>query len=211
MVEFDTWRERYAAMSFDDQVRFHSRLWESFPSQRHFDLACVDEFFAAITDPDLHVLEIGGWTGDVASHVIDNDPRVCEWLNVELCKEALISPALRHPEYDAVVQGDFIWNQPQDFFDQYNVLVMSHSIEHMDNRDVAALAPNLNCMKWMYIDTPLPASYRPSWAGYTGTHKLDMSWDELREFWEARGWEVIGQRVNEQEDSLARWFRRVDA
>lgn len=208
MVEFDTWRERYAALSFADQVKFHSLIWENYPRQQHYDLACVDAFFAAIPDQPLQVLEIGGWTGDVADHVLDHDERISEWLNVELCKEALLSVALRHPAYGACVQDDFIWNQPTDFFAPYNVVFMSHSIEHLDRRDLMALAPCLQA-DWLYIDTPLPEDGAVFWMGDASTHKLDMNWRELREFWEARGWTLVGERKNEQEQSMARWFKGV--
>lgn len=207
LVEFDTWRARYTAMSAEEQVAFHSRIWQAYPVQQHYDLDCVDEFFAAVTDIDLKVLEIGGWTGDVADYVLEKDERISEWLNVELCIEAAQrSVALRHPVYGACVMQDFVWNQQPEFFERYNVAFMSHSIEHLDRRDLMALAPVLK--GWLYIDAPLPETGRPYWWGCPATHQLDMNWDELREFWEARGWTLVGERRNEQEDSMARWFRR---
>lgn len=208
--DFDRWRAAYATTSYDEQVRTHDKIWRDYPVQRHYCLPAARRFFAEMATPDeeLRVLEIGGWTGDVAAAVLPDSPFVYDWLNVELCRGAVEHPATDDPRYRPVVLDDWAWNYPAGWFDTFDVLFMSHSVEHMTGADLRQLLPLLGNVQRAYVDTPLP-DVGTDWQGYSGTHICELSWPDLEALMLDHGFALTAEVENGPERSRIGFFERV--
>ena len=114
-IDWDAWRRRYPWMSHQDQVDFYEEVWAAHPVQRHYDLKAA---LAAIPDEPLHIVELGGWTGQLAAEVLAVRPKLRSWKNIEICKSAL--EALGHCSdyrYVGYHTGCPIWEVPLDCID----------------------------------------------------------------------------------------------
>lgn len=188
-ADFDRWRAEYATTSYADQVAYYDGVWEKYPVQRHYNLPLAREFFAAPSGPT-RVLEVGGWTGDVAVDILPQWPSIKDWLNVEVCRGAARAGYMVVPfasAYRAVVLEDWIWNQPEAFFEPFTVLFASHSFEHMTATNLRALLAKVTHISHVYIDTPLPEEPY-DWHGYLGTHILELGWPQLIDLMAEFGW-----------------------
>lgn len=179
---FNMWRETYDTMSFQDQVEFYSQIAQAFPNQRQYNKDEVLFFFGLLQDfESLNVLEIGGWKGELADEIL-SDPIsgvVKKWDNMEICQDAVHNPVCSDERYQVVVQDDFPWNC-QDGWEDYDVLVLSHVLEHMKADNFRALVKLLPNVKQIYIDAPIEEDTGGvDWQGYLGTHILEIGWKDV--------------------------------
>jgi len=212
-ADFDHWRSRYRSTSYEDQVKYHDWVWKDYPEQRHYNLEAATLFFQSIPQPR-RVLEIGGWTGDVANHILRakaydgaKDKRfrsIALWTNIEICRGAAARPVCKDFRYEPRVLDCWVWEMPEDWFKPYDVVFMSHSIEHMSSEDVTKLLSRITSARYLYIDAPLAWS-GTDWQGYMGTHILRWGWQALLEELAKHGWEQVFDM------DTTRMFRRYGA
>lgn len=163
MIDWDGWRARYRTMTAEDQAQFYAAAADAHPDQVHYNLAAAKRAIHG----HAHIVEIGGWRGELADDVLTAFSTVKGWENREI---APVEPACHDPRYRQVQA----WGH-EDIIG--NVLVMSHVIEHMLLEDVRRIP--FERFACVYIDAPLPMDGPADWRGFTGTHIADFAWRDL--------------------------------
>jgi len=212
---FNTWRKNYDEISYEKQKEFYNAICKQFPNQNRFNWEAIKKFFGrvfpvyeittALSNLD-DVLEIGGWTGVVGGDVLDNFDKVYSWVNVEICEDAVKNTLCKNERYNARVLDNYIWDTPFDYT-LYNVLFMSHSLEHMKAGNFRAILEAIKAqdypIKFIYIDSDFKATTpEVNWTDYWGTHIFELGWDDLTKLLEEYGYTQFEQVGN------ARMFKR---
>jgi hypothetical protein len=150
------WARDYDSMTFEQHRDVYSEYWQTnLPEQAHFDYDAV----ARHIDFDFaHVCEIGGWDGQLAAAV------------------------LRAPGYFSAFADGWAWEQDLSGMD---VLIASHSLEHMNRRHLGLLLDATAHMGQAYVQAPLQMG-----VGHQSTHILGLTPDELVAEFTARGWKL---------------------
>jgi len=185
VADFDAWRERYDEMTYQEMKDFYNRVEMEHPLQQAFNAEAFSRFLAYVINAigPIAVLEIGGWKGELA-HRILSKTGVIKWHNYEICESAVrqtisLSPHISPTEwYRPIVPGDFVWNIT---LPEASVLVASHFIEHIKQRELAILIGNLpDTIQFVGLQAPIPEfGYDIDWAGYHGTHILEVGWKQV--------------------------------
>lgn len=198
MIDWDLWRADYDTMSWRDQLAFYAMVERLHPDQRFYSADSVREFLRR--SGAASVLEIGGWKGELAAEV----GPTARWLNIEIFPNAI----LHGPPgdwYRVMVPSDFIWNVglPQG----YDVLIMSHTVEHIRARELEKIIEQFNG-DWVYIEAPLHEAGR-DWHGYGGTHVLEIGWPEVDAILSRNGFvkEHTAQGAEWTEGTIV-WYQR---
>jgi len=189
--DFDAWRAGYDYMTYADHLDCYSQFFEMYPVQKHFDASACAQFLAT-TNPT-SVLEIGGWTGDLAALMLIGNNEIETWLNVEICTEAAQASACDDERYAAVVPYDFVWNLP--ITGSFDALVMSHVAEHMRWPELHAILANVSTRS-VFMAAPLSDEGR-DWQGYEGTHILEVGWRQINDLCESLGFNPIPPTTHE--------------
>lgn len=178
MIDFGAWRNAYDDLSYADHLQIHELLWRFFQDQQHYDVATAQNFLSSI--PLLRIVEVGGWHGELAAHVLPNLPACESWVNYEICKSAANHPACRDSRYRALIPPSFLWECERV---PLNGLVASHVIEHMRWTQLKKLFRWATNAKAFYLASPLPEDgSAPDWNGYPGTHILEVGWSEIESY-----------------------------
>lgn len=196
VIDWDKYRAEYDAMTYADHLAFYNDVWAAHPVQQHYDGQAIAMFFAwagARGAPPFNVLEIGGWTGDVANAMLARVSKeiLSAWLNVEICSAAAANPVCADPRYSAFVPATWVWDT--NIIDQARarVVVASHVVEHMPMRQVRQLvgAIDNSAADSVYIDCPL--GYDPAdWSGYEGSHVIEGGWADIDGLFVDLGWGI---------------------
>lgn len=196
IVRYDEWREKYDEMSYDDMQEFYNFVAIDYPEQNSWSARDVVPFFKGISEESLSVLELGGWKGELANTILK-----MKWLNITAWSNFEIAPWLHGQEvckderYILFVPCSFFWNLPIE--NDYNVFVASHVIEHLSRMHLLQLMEKLkelDKLKYIYIQAPLPLDKGKKWERYRGAHKLDMGWLEVYLLLRSYGWKDIDYR-----------------
>ena len=181
--EFDAWRANYGQMSYTDQQDFYDRVYADHPIQAGYaldgGLELFNRFFAhALGElPNVYVLELGGWRGELAQEMLNRFPSLAIWCNVEICRAAVKDSVFASPKYKTWIPPDHPWRVE---LPPSNVLVASHFIEHISSYHFAQLMLTLpEALRYMVLVAPLPESGSADWTGYHGSHKLKWGWDRI--------------------------------
>ena len=176
--EFDLYRDDYEDMTSDKAYDWHSRLWRSSPSQDHVSLSKLDEFFREVDAT--HVMEIGGWRGEAAEHVLGWNDGISSWRNYEVCREAANSPVFEDERYHSIHH----WVNPgSPFVMDGDTLVCSHVLEHMNEGQVEFVMRSTKA-RYLYVDVPLD---RDEWSGTTCFHVFRGGWPRMSTLIESVG------------------------
>jgi len=190
--DFDRWRAEYDQMSYADQVAFYNQVAEDHPHQVHFDASAFELFLRHTIDQVgcVGVLEVGGWKGELAGKMLTRLPGILVWINYEISQTAAEQSVPKTDRYQVVVSDDFVWNITLPPCD---VLVASHTIEHIKARELGALIDNLpSTIKYIGLQAPLADSAQNvTWAGYWGSHILEIGWYEVVKMLDERGFMVL--------------------
>ncbi len=184
------WRRRYDAMTFDEHQQIYSRLWATnLPPQRH----CAPDVFLDWLDlEDAVVAEVGGWDGWLAEEALADKP-IATWVNWEVCREAAAEGAARMGDWRYGIEtSSWIWEADLSMFD---VLVASHSLEHMSKAHRALLFEAAREIPQIYVQLPENMHERSAAATHVGG---DTVGDVLREITQA-GWETVNLRRLDKE------------
>lgn len=191
--EFDDYREHYGKMSTVEMMGWHSRLYKDHPNQSHFNKDALLEFFSEMVDP-ISVFEIGGWNGEAAAVVLSAFPSIKWWTNFEVCSEAASDSVCQDGRYMVV-------KLPTYTARAVHTLVLSHSLEHMNDAQVKRLIETTECAN-VYVDCPITPTGE-TWDGTTCFHCLQMGWDELHGLFLKAGFTKSGGSGEQ-----IRWYKR---
>jgi hypothetical protein len=182
---FDDWRAAYPTMSLQEQIDFHAQVWKRWPdAHQHSDDKPAEFMFGQLIDQPVSVLEIGGWTGDLAKKMLAAHANIEGWYNIEICAEAVgKAMQIEDERYAAMVPNVWPWESDNSGF---NVLYMQHVIEHMTFEQFIALIDSGPDIEWVFIQSPLEMDGR-DWTGYPGCHILEVGWDTIDAAMEQRG------------------------
>jgi hypothetical protein len=186
VIDWAGYRAAYSTLSWADVARFHDDVWAAFPTQQQHSQAAVEAFFAG--RQPVRVVEVGGWRGEAAARVLAAHPEIRSWDNFEVCRPAAESPATADPRYRGIHPDRWVWElDPR----RYDVAVLSHVIEHMRGRQVAALVGWLSdCgVRRMYVEAPLNDKPRTWNRSQTG-HVLEIGWTDVVALFDAHGYAV---------------------
>lgn len=182
---FDTWREIYHTLTDAEQAEFYDDLEAKYPHQQHFHA----EWFAKAFEKNqtTHVLEVGGWKGELASQMLARFPHIATWHNIELCQKAT------HKTVDMPRSG-YSFENPEAF-DWFNVLpkptcdvlVSAHTIEHLFDTHLWSMLEWASGVPLICLEAPISFS-KNDWKGYGGTHILEAGWGEIIGFMDQKGY-----------------------
>jgi hypothetical protein len=186
VIDWAGYRARYDAMTYADVAAFHDGVWDAFPAQEQHSRAAMDAFFAG--HQPFHVVELGGWRGEAAARVLAAHPEIRSWDNFEVCRPAAESPVTADPRYRGLHPETWAWEQPPR---PYDVAVLSHVIEHMKGRQVAALVAWLAAcgVRRAYVEAPIRDKPR-TWHRSHNGHVLELGWRDVRALFAAHGFVV---------------------
>jgi len=175
MIDWDAYRRAYPLMTYAQVADFHRRVWASFPDQENCSRDLLARFFESVPSGS-QVVELGGWRGEMADHILSRRADLRGWLNMEICEDAVALPVTADPRYVAVHPKTWPWERP--LRDRYEVAVLAHVIEHMLSPQLARLVPWLSAggVRRIYVEAPLRDKPR-SWRHSTSGHILDIGWD----------------------------------
>lgn len=174
VAAFDKWRRDYDGLSYADMKAFYDLVEADHPLQQAYDAGTFARFLQGITANigAITVLEIGGWKGELAQLMLQREPDIVTWHNLEICKRAVERSVFESPKYKPVVPGDFVWTLS---LPDAQVFVASHFIEHIRLWELSALFDNLNGVQFIGLQSPLqPVGI--DWTGYHGSHILGVGW-----------------------------------
>ena len=181
--EFDAWRANYGQMSYTDQQDFYDRVYADHPHQAGYaldgGLELFIRFFGRVLSelPNVYVLELGGWRGELAQEMLNRFPSLAIWCNVEICRAAVKDSVFASPKYKTWIPPDHPWNME---LPPSNVVVASHFIEHIKQQEFELLLINLpETVRYLALVAPLPESGPTDWGGYHGSHILESAWGEI--------------------------------
>ena len=207
-LDWDGWRAKRATMTDDEQRAFHIAVANASPVQKDFNEHAFAEFFSNLP-PNVKVLEIGGWDGELASVAHWKFPPTtkidrwynCEFSPVEPCPSARSMLRYRH----VCPEKYRWWDDPGMWYvwEGSSVLVASHVFEHLLGAEIETILKLAKDVKDLYVDFPC-TEYRQSWYGYGGTHCVDIGWRDLHKMiTEQFGYTCIGF------EKTARWYIRT--
>lgn len=159
--DFNEWRAKYTRMSYQDHIEYHKKWAQMYPDQQHFytGLQMISDCITSKTA----VMEIGGWTGDLAQQIFNQQKDVILWDNYDL-----IEPPSHcaDPRYNTIVRDDWLWKTPR-LTQYYDVLVASNVLEHMQYEEVHKLFNWLPKIPVVVIVLPY---LQRTWHNYHGAH-----------------------------------------
>jgi len=174
---FNKWREEYDSYSIEDQKRIINELEEKYPTQRQFSVSVIYIRKFLPKKPNQKILEIGGWKGHLASIILKENETIELWHNYDICSNAKDKSVCNDKRYECIIANDFVWNL--DVFNEYDVCILSHVIEHIKESELRKLFTKLKNIKFIYIASPLKEK-GSNWNNYMGTHILNCGWNSIR-------------------------------
>lgn len=186
---FNYYRAGYDKIPYEKQVEIYDVIAQNFPDQNRFNAERVAKVLKE--NAASQVLEIGGWKGDLAKTVLPEILTCCEWLNIEISKRAVEETVCKDSRYHAIVPDTFVWDLP-NVTKGFDTLILSHVVEHWNLDQFKKLISNLNGIRTVFIDAPIPKTKDTvSWTDYPGTHVLVAGWKELDEVMIQNGFSTI--------------------
>lgn len=92
--------------------------------------------------------------------------------------------------YTTWVPNVFLWELGQ--LPHYHVYLASHFIEHIRERELLLLLKAIpQHGRFLAFSAPLPEEGPTDWAGYHGSHILEVGWDEVGRIVERHEWAPI--------------------
>lgn len=196
-IDWNSWRAHYDDMTTADQQSFYEHVYGGFPDQRRAKTQPLLDLLFHI-DGHVQVIELGGWDGGLAKDVLEVAPRVDCWVNYEICRQAIENTVCEDHRYIAWSKPGFYWHYDHDG----DVFVSCHSIEHLKVDHIRKTLDRTHC-RWLHIQTPLAEEPR-DWAGYPGTHVIEVGWAGLQAIIESRGWKLLPEISGEHARSFER-------
>ena len=180
MISWDEWRATYDTTTFAEQAAHYDEFARDYPEQAHWTLPAARPA-AALAGT---VTELGGWRGELADILLNENPQISRWTNYDLCSWAIEHSRCADPRYEPVLLDDWPWHtvlEPADLF------VATHTLEHIRWPQLVMLADQFPRFRWLHLELPVPQDKTPSWQGFTGTHILEASWLDVHRLLAGKG------------------------
>lgn len=193
---FDKWRSEYDNLSYEEHCDFYDQIYDAFPAQDYCTLDSVDNFFQMIKflQRSCRVFEVGGWNGRTAKHCLLHHDFIDHWYNVELCRK-VVETTPSSLRYTSQVPNCWVWDMPD--FPYTNVLVASHSLEHMRVRQIGQLLDRMQNISYAYVEAPIAESaINYDWTGDLSTHIIEVGWEQLEKLFKSYDFDVISRQPN---------------
>ena len=204
MLTFNEWREKYSILTDEEQKQYMNDIEEKYPVQIQFNNSAFYDFFKFVYS-DTSVIEMGGWKGELANHILPNFPNIKEWVNYELCENAINKSVCNDNRYKTI-NSIFRWWENADI--NSDIFVASHSIEHINKCDFFNLIKKVNS-QYIFFDIPLLFKGQ-SWDNYGGTHINTIMWDELIKLLKNNNYNIVKEiKNNKGYDERAILFEKV--
>lgn len=187
---FNNWRKNYDTYTLDDQKRIINKLEEKYPNQKQFSRGEIYKFFLNRTCKK--IVEIGGWKGDLANEVLNNNKTIELWNNYDICSNAKDKAICKDVRYNCIIPDDFVWNLNQ--FETYDTCILSHVIEHIKEEELQKLFIKLKNIKHIYIAAPIDKD-KNNWNNYCGTHILKCGWNKVSAMLKGYKEEIVNNGV----------------
>jgi len=172
------WRTAYDTLTFDDHKKLYAQLIDcGVGEQAHFSF---DAARAMLEWEGTHVLEIGGWDGQLAKRMLHEVPEIVDWTNFEVCDFAAESHEIEDDRYSYDVDR---WAWDADLR-QYDTFVSSHALEHMSRNHLELVVDAVSHMKQAYIQLPGKSKNITTYS----THVLGMDPNEVFNLFREDGW-----------------------
>ena len=185
---WNKWRALYFDLTEKENIQFGYDIFEKYPNQQSFTLSnykLLEQEFVTSTD----VLEIGGWRGELAAHILAKNPTINTWKNIDVCKAAIDAiPATNDKRLHQIYPYCFEWwvNYHPSFLSVFNYLVMAHSIEHLHHTHVDSLMQKVAGIRTIIIEAPI-SEHGDNWHNYQGTHIFDKGWGYIDSIMRVQG------------------------
>lgn len=183
---FDKWRALYYDLTLEEQEQFGRDMEEKYPHQQSYTLSNFEHLFNRF--PGCHVLEIGGWKGELADTCLKKFD-IKGWHNIDYCRAA-VEKSICHPaRYSAYCPSNFFWFKG-DRSHMADIAIAAHVIEHLTDEDCFDLMRYLNGISRIMFEAPIAMNGETTWDGYIGTHILKMGWDKICDHMKSMGYSV---------------------
>lgn len=193
IAAFDAWRVVYDGMSYADQQDFYEQMEAEHGTQLGFNARAYTRFLNYVREqlPTVHVLELGGWKGELACDMLNKFPDIAIWCNVEICRAAVAKTVFQSGKYTSWIPDDFVWRVEMP---PANVVIASHFIEHIRGAHLAALFERLPATtRYLGLQAPIQEDTMDhDWTGYHGSHILEIGWQQVGGMLAALGYGEIG-------------------
>jgi len=167
---WDYYRLYYSSLSFSEKKWLHEN-WQSYINKTPaYNMKMFKKFFAYVSEKEEHlnVIELGCRDGSLAEHIInefENEFEINYWIGYDIVGEA---------RSENILQINILF---EPFYRiESNILDMiflcSHTIEHLDTREVKELFEAVNT-KYIMIEAPLN-ELGHNWQRYNGGHVLRL-------------------------------------
>jgi hypothetical protein len=190
---FNEWRKKYDTADYKTHQALYGHIFREFTKQDQGNIEWTETFFANLSANlgDIKVLELGGWTGDMARKMLRRFPQdITAWENYEICKQTQLSVGVLG--YKHIILEDFFWKVLPEV-KMFNVLYLSHVIEHMKFGDFQVVVNHVKeHIQGVYIDAPIGIT-GTDWTDYIGTHILEVGWVEISSFMQEIGFKHQNQ------------------
>lgn len=186
-MDWDFWRSQYKSWPFNAHKVFYERVFDNYPVQDHVCKPALVQFFEKHVPQGSSVIEIGGWNGAAAKHILSCRKDIAYWNNYEICHKAALSSVCDDSRYSAIPLNDWPWNVDMP---QSNVLVAAHVLEHMLAHDVEAILKRNRSIRVAFVECPINEKNTNEWLGYNGTHIIEVGWCGLEAIFNECGFEV---------------------
>jgi hypothetical protein len=169
-------------MTFVDHKKFWRRLEREHPQQDYTHQDAVLHFLRDVKARK--VVELGGWKGDLASYVLEQESTLTGWVNFDFAPGPIVDP-----RYVAVELQDFFWNEID--LTGFDTFVAGHVLEHLKARDLKRVLDTIAPVKHAYIEMPILESATNARWGGLASHILEIGWKQVETLFEEHNFHVV--------------------
>ncbi len=189
---FNQWRAAYDTMTDAEHLEFCNEAEAKWPNQQSFTYSNFEHLFKNNALPNVSVIEIGGWKGELANKCLENFP-IWRWANFDFCGAAIGKTVMTDKRYKAHLQNSPTWfRRPRT--EQFDVCVSAHMIEHLSDAHLIELLDWISGIPTVMFEAPI-SDGENNWHNYYGTHILKMGWNRINDEMQARGYDF--DRINQ--------------
>lgn len=193
-IDWDLWREQYDNLSFEDQRRIYDEILPKFPQQEGYDASFFLRAFGRLKDAGMNleiakVGELGPFRGELAAICLKRF-KVRRWFGYEISRWAVerTRPEAKKRGFTNVAIDRQFWDLDLPCFD---IFVSSDTIEHFSDEHAKKILDSA-CdhadVLMLQIDCKPKGA---SWKGYNGTHKIEMTIDDIIGYLSTKGYLLV--------------------
>jgi hypothetical protein len=178
ILKLDRYRKNYSSYDFNFKKKMSEQWLILYPEQANFDLIPVNYLFENLVNTPCSVLEIGGWRGDLALRILNNNDIISQWHNYDLLDYNRLQKC-SDPRYRLITLHNYVWNTEP--VSDYNILISTHMIEHINWKEFKELAAWIpSRIETVLFEAPLsPDDENFNWKGDYSSHVLEKGWKQV--------------------------------